>query len=663
MISRSIGKLVRGRCTPFQVVVASILGACLGFLPGLAEAPGSVVFLAALLAVLNANLFVAGVVGAAASLLSLALVPTTFAVGRFLLDGPTSGLFGWAVNAPVLATFGLERYVTTGGLALGVAFGAVVGVLLARLQARVRSLLAKAESDSERFQRLQSKGWVRVAAFVFVGRRPKDGYESLGERRVGNPVRLVGVVGVVALTGLAYAGNAFLGSAYLQNALQGGLERANGATVDLAALDLDPLGGRVSLEGLAVADADELTRDLFRGLTFEADVSTEELLRKRLVVERLVVRSASSGEERSVPGERVGEGAGPPEGDAAAGSVGDGERSLEEVLADVELWRERLERARRLLARFAGEDTTPDASEGADGAREEGLRERLERQARQWGHGEVVATHLLRRGPRVVVNSVVVDDFQLADVPGERFELRIENLSSAPALLDAGPRVSLRSKDGDVTLELALGALGSGATAAAPNAREARLAFALKGVPVDSVAGDVVVGGSRVVRGGTLDVELDGAYRDGGIDLPLRVSLHDTTLTIPGYAPTAVDRFALPIGVRGPLDAPAFSVDDDALVDALVQAGQRELARRVQAEVDARLAEARAEIEGRLQEELDARLGDALGEGLDGVAERGLDELGGDALDAAKEGLLGGAGSTQEKAADLVGGLFGRKQD
>ena len=59
-----------------------------------------------------------GLVLLAAKILSLALMPVSFALGRVLLDGPTSGLFSAMINAPVLALFGFEYYAVTGGLVL-----------------------------------------------------------------------------------------------------------------------------------------------------------------------------------------------------------------------------------------------------------------------------------------------------------------------------------------------------------------------------------------------------------------------------------------------------------------------------------------------------------------------------------------------------------------
>ena len=118
MIVKKFVRILRGSATPAQIMLACVLGAALGFVPGFAQAPGLIAALVLSLVVLNANLTLALPMAAAAKVVSLLLMSVSFDLGRMLLDGPTQGLFKAAINAPVLALFGLEYYVTTGGLVL-----------------------------------------------------------------------------------------------------------------------------------------------------------------------------------------------------------------------------------------------------------------------------------------------------------------------------------------------------------------------------------------------------------------------------------------------------------------------------------------------------------------------------------------------------------------
>ncbi len=114
MLLRKIGKLLRGKDTPCQLMAAAVLGSLLGFVPGFAQAPGLVLCLIALLVVLSANIGLALLVVLPAHLLSLLLLPVSFDVGRFLLEGGASGFFAALIDMPVVAWFGLEHYATVG---------------------------------------------------------------------------------------------------------------------------------------------------------------------------------------------------------------------------------------------------------------------------------------------------------------------------------------------------------------------------------------------------------------------------------------------------------------------------------------------------------------------------------------------------------------------
>ena len=92
MITRKLGSLLRGKATPFQVAAACVLGALLGFAPGILQGPALVLLLVAALLVVNANLGLALLVAGGARLLALLLAPVSFSIGRFLLEGPTEGL-------------------------------------------------------------------------------------------------------------------------------------------------------------------------------------------------------------------------------------------------------------------------------------------------------------------------------------------------------------------------------------------------------------------------------------------------------------------------------------------------------------------------------------------------------------------------------------------
>jgi len=621
MFTRQIGSLVRGRITPAQMVLACVLGAMLGFLPGFSRAPGAAVALCLALLVLNAPLGLALAVSAGAKLLSLLALPLSFAVGRMLLDGPTQPLFRAAINAPVLALFGFQHYAVTGGLLLGAVAGLVTGLLVARAVRLVRLRLASASTDHAAFAALTARPWARGLAFLLVGRgHGALDWKQLAELKGGRPFRVAGLVVAVLFLGVLFALHTALTGPLLASALQRGLSQANGATVDVGAATLDLTEGRLVIQGLALADPNALDHDVFRAAELTADVSGLDLLRRRVHLEHVVIREARQGAPRESPGKLLGwraaEAAPPPP--AAEGPVP--ERTLEDYVRDYELWRDRLTQVRRWLERLA------PADESSDAAQQETLSERLQREADESGYANVVARHLVDGSPTLLISELRIEGLLSDALPGEVLDVRAENLSTQPSLVDGAPHLSIKSGSGNLALDVGLGGLsrrgagaagGSAGSATGASAGDDRVAFSLRALPVDRIAGELRVGGESPISGGTLDVALDGRWSGavGRLDLPLEVTLHDTTLRLAGRE-ARVSRFMLPIGLRGPLDDLAISIDDEHLVEALQAAGAAELSRRVDEERDKLIEKASDKLDETLDGALDKALGNATEKGL-----------------------------------------------
>ncbi|HVQ23649.1 MAG TPA: hypothetical protein VMV01_00645, partial [Planctomycetota bacterium] len=262
MVLRSIGKVIRGKATPGQMMAACILGAMLGFVPGLSRAPGLLAALLFVLLVFNASLPLALLTWPIAKLASWLLLPLSFQMGRVLLDGPTQGLFRSLVNMPVVALFGLEYYAVTGGLAIAVLFGYVVGLLVTRAVKRIRTAMAGVEAGSDAYQKIAGKWWAGLLAWALVGgRRGKLTWQEIATRTGGNPVRLWGAGIVVVLVGALFALQGVLAGPLLGRSLKTGLESVNGATVDVGSASIDLSAGKLVVTDLAVADPNALDTD------------------------------------------------------------------------------------------------------------------------------------------------------------------------------------------------------------------------------------------------------------------------------------------------------------------------------------------------------------------------------------------------------------------
>ena len=589
MITRTIGRVLRGKATTFQLFTACVLGAMLGFMPGFAQAPGLMIVLMLVLVILNANLALAAVVAGLAKLLSLLMLPFTFKVGGMLLDGPTQGLFITLINAPVFALFGFDNYVATGGLALGLVLGLAAGSIVVLAVNTFRKRMATLEKGSERFNQFTQKRWVKLMVLVFVGGGlGKLSYEQVLARKVGNPIRMLGVVFALLVVVLLVLLQSFAAGPIVSAALQRGLERANGATVDLETADLDLKSQRLTITGLTMADPEALDTDLFRATTIEAQISGANLLRKRLQLDRVIVSGASSGDKRTHPGRLVG----PPPQPIDPEPVGDA-KTLDDYLREAKVWKERLAQARRWLEKLSG-PAEPDSET------KETLRERLEREARELGYSRVRASHLIEGSPTFTVLELTADQVRTAELPNETLSITASNISTHPALLGKTPALRITSSGQTVQFETQLASF-----AATPTANILSLNY--RGLPTDRVAAGLVVGGTQPISGGTIDLDLQGTWevRNGvQVDLPLQATLKQVTLSLPNLQPTLVDQLILPIGLAGPLDNPRIRVDEKAFADALVKAGAGKLV---------------TELRGKAEETLAREVGDKIGEQGKGI--------------------------------------------
>lgn len=623
MLTRSVGKVLRGKATPVQIMLACVIGGAIGFLPEFSTAVGLTLALLLLLAVLNANLAAAAIVGLAAKLVGLLALPLSFEVGRVLLDGPTRGLFKAMINAPVLALFGFEHYATTGALALGIVFGAACGVALVLLVQSFRRKMATLEEGSERYRAYTGKWWVKALLFVFVGGgHGKKTYAELTARRVGNPIRPLGVALAALLVAALLIAQAFFAGPIVTMAVQRGLERANGATVDLAGAEVDLRAGRLTLTGLALADARDVTTDVFRASRVEGALSASDLLRKRIAFDTLAIADGVSGASRPIPGRvlRAPRPSPPPD---------DAEKTIDDYIREAQVWKERLAQAKEWMERASGPSRDPSAET------RETLEERLRRRARELGYARVRADHLIEGAPTVLIREVVAEGVRVERLPGEVLDVRGENLSTQPWIAGQ-PRVRVAARSGNLLVNLGV------TDTPTPEPTEAMraalpLEVVVKGVSGDRIGQALKFVGEPPVRGGTADFVVLGSMLRGTIELPVIVTLRDATLSMPRVGSERVSTLTFPFGLEGPMDNPRVAVSERAFADALMQAGAGKLAGEIRGRAD--------EAVGRVTERLGERVGEKLGEQLGTDATKGVQDAAKNALDS-----LFGGGRSREPA-------------
>ena len=602
MLTRKIGKLIRGTTTPAQVLLAAIIGSVLGFMPGFTQSLGTIVLFGLALVILNANLFLATAVGVLSKAIALLLLPVSFQIGRLLLDGPTRPIFKAVINAPVGALLGLEYYATTGGIVLGVLVGSALGYATNRAIRAIRMKMAHVEEESERYRKYAQNPLLRFVLWVLVGPQ-KGSWADLAQQR-GKVIRPIGVAAAVLFVVLGVLVTLLFRGPIVTAYLKIGLERANGATVDVESSETDLKEGRITINGLAMADPNALDTDLLRAEQLELDIRGVDLLRKRLSIDRLVVRDAQQGARRDVPGRIVYRQPRP------SPQPGPDQKTIEDYLRTAKKWKERLAQVRRWIEKLTGpSETDPRTTKKS-------TKEWLEAQIRSHGYANVAAVHLIEGKPTLTILDVRAEKVRVAQLPGQTLDVHGEHLSTHPHLHEGTPKLVVTSSGQTLHLDLELGSI-------ARTPGESKVQFAYRGLPVDSISDDLAFGGARPIAGGTLDVSLDGRFSPRpvpSLDLPLLVTLHETTVSIGTAGSRKIDQLKMPIGLSGPLDAPRVQFDTGAFARALAEAGAGELANELLGKAGRKLDDAVKEKLGdEVGENVTKDVGTAIKKGLGGL--------------------------------------------
>ena len=567
MLTRKIGKLLRGKTTRFQILSATVLGALLATVPGFGQAPLLLLVLFFSLVMLNANLFISGLSFVLAKGVYWVALPLYFGVGIWLAEGPLKGLLTALVNAPVLAWFGLEYYVAVPALLGHGLLGVAGGIAISRTLVAFRGKMATLEAGSEAYQHFVGKRSVRLLAWLILGGiEGGQSWESLsGKKGPGLLIRPLGIAFVVALSVLGYVGVKVLDERIVTQYAREALERVNGATVDLEAVTVDPGLGRVTLRGLAMADPEALNRNRFEADTLVAELSGLSLLARKAVVDRIEVSGARSGGARGLPGTLIRQALEPetPEREPI-------DLPLEAYLQDVGKWRDRLgslKRAYDQLAPYLKREAGPEES-AVPGALN--WREHLAERARQSGYAGVAAESLIAGSPRFWVRHLVVDPIRVEGHP-HPFALQGRNLSSHPALLAERGRLSLVRSDGQMEVALELPSAAQPATST--------VSLEQRQISVDFLRAET--GDKLPLSGGTLALRGEGKITAGVIDLPLEVVFRDTALTVAGRT-VSLREASLEVRLYGPLDRPRLALPKESLKALLKESGKQQLEQLIQ---------------------------------------------------------------------------------
>ena len=442
---RKLVKALRGGATFRQMFLAIVLGFAAGMIPGVNL---TLIACIVLLLILNTNggLAVMGyLVGKA---LCLLLAPVTFEIGYFLIHSAgLMALIQTLADTPVLALLDLHVYCLLGALPLIVVLGGGMGLALGTLIMKARAGLAAAGDRSEKARKVADNLAVRMLLRIAFSRQ-KGTMAEMAEK--SSPIFLKGrlIAGLVVIASILVGQYLFL-DRLARKGLEAAIAEAGGAEVNVRRADLSLLTGHLVIEGLQVTDAGRPTHNLVQADRIVTDVSIEDLLARRLVVDAVACEKMRTDAQRDGPGEVYRERPATEEDKERwkidIGGIG----KIKEYYDQAKKLHERIQKLKDYL-----QNEEPQTAEGPPD------KERLKEEARLRGYLRLSAKDYLAKRPTWVIRHAKVGGVEVAKgLPGITVEAR--ELSSHPSLHPE--KMELKAyPDEDIAKQLKEGIFGKG---------------------------------------------------------------------------------------------------------------------------------------------------------------------------------------------------------
>jgi uncharacterized protein (TIGR03546 family) len=344
-------KLLRGQVSPVLAGLAVGLGFWFGLMPGFYGIHALMLVLVLLLNV-PIGLFILFMgFGKGAS---LAAAPLLYHTGSFVQSN-LSGLTAFCQKIPIVGLTDFSHFALVGALLLGPVCGAAIGFAFGGMVLGFRKTWLKLEENTEKFNLWYNKKWVRVLDRIIVGKRgAKDARHALESKT--RYIRKAGAVLAVLLILSLLAFSLLFQKQYVRNKAVAKLTEINGATVDIATLNLSPVSGTMKLAGVGVTDREEPTQNTVDIGEVSARASVYQMSLGKLVMDEVKVANVQFGQPRQTPGTVLeqpsdtgadGETTG---GEAGGGSVPDANAAdLERYIAKYEEFKAWLEKIKPWL--------------------------------------------------------------------------------------------------------------------------------------------------------------------------------------------------------------------------------------------------------------------------------------------------------------------------
>jgi hypothetical protein len=543
VLGHSIKQFLRGGVSTPHVVVSTWLGACLASVVSASNSLGLLLSVLVLTSVIRVNWGVLAVATLVTKTLFWLGAGVIFSSGQWLLTGPLAESWMNVASLPVLAWFGLEYPLVSGALLWTLPMTVAISALLMAGLGWLRRTATSLEGSSK-YQSFASNPVGRWVLQLTLGVSASNGIVAALDKHIGfwrwKGAAVAGVVILFAgFTGNQWANN------HARGFLSSALAAANGATVDIEQAEFNIWRGRLNLEGLAIADSENLATNLLAANQLSMTVSWADLLSKQVRVDEITVRQAQSGSPRATKGQLTGPIVNVPEE-----SVVDSE-SIEDYLTQAKEWKERLAQFKEWLDRWeSGDQATQPGPADPD------YETWLDEQIQNSGYASVVHEPLARRYWQTNIDRVYIDALTVEWLAPEALAIEMTSLSSQPAQNTAAPRLLLTSASDNIALDVIFESLvGSGGNS--------RIQGYFNNIDYQAIKAQLNSSVANKVNDGIVNIALSGDFnhRDTGeLNLLLAAQLSDASLMIKGE-PIDVERFDIPVLVQGAFANPSIRVD------------------------------------------------------------------------------------------------------
>lgn len=573
MSFKKVISVLLGKATPFQIILSCLLASMLAFIPGFSSAPFLFILLIFFILIFSVNIGIVFIIWVVAKALSYLFVSVSFSVGICLLHSFLQPVFKWLINAPLFAFAGFNFYLVTGGQLVGIVIGLIIGLTLTYGVKTLRAKAALLQSDKPSYNKWANKLWVKILSWIALGQSlHKVDWALLSKARVKHPFRITGLIIVSVLIIIAFVAQSTLQSHMVKNILVQQLEKVNGATVNLAGSDLDLSEGKISLHGLQLANPDDLTKNIFSAEVLTADISIRDILRARLVLDNLNVNNAKTGGIRQSPAKlyvaTTSTTSMPlPEKEVEETSETKSLPKFDKYIKNAHKWQVKLQQGQRLLDFFSGSDDSATPTEIGETNKENNPKN----QAKLYGYDEISADFLIEKTPTLTIKRLTVHALDVESLPKDPLNISATNISTEPFLLKKTPTINVKSKSGNFRLSLEANHI------AHPDMQNS-LIFYMNNIATEEIMKSINTG-SLAMTGGYFTIETNGSWKNGNqitINLPLKVTLNDSNISINKSTETHIDNLPLSIIVSGSLNNPSVKFNSSDILQNLIQSGLKQ---------------------------------------------------------------------------------------